>query len=349
MSRQNSMDVASLEVTVNGSQVSVDPIGNGTKPFDDVKVMLVKGIDGTGAESLALEFDPAVLYAVGDLCTKDGYLYECIHAHHGEWDSSDFRLVRLEILLDEKVNKTGDTMSGALRVDDTDYTSPIVTQSFTTYDGKFTMSFSTSGAYSISYKDSESSYSGITDTIGLANRASRYHVMVYNSTGTTLLTEREMSNVSQKAVTFDAGSGSTSVIVKVYKYGYSEINAEHILANVVEDGGGNVLSEKLETSAFKRIRRKVTASNWSASRDANGFYTYTLNAYQNFHNEPTPKVYGSGANDTTLPTDAEAKAYEQIIFPNGYVEHYSVNTFKLYAKEKPTTDFYVVIEGIYWQ
>ena len=49
MSRQNSRDVSSLEVTLNGSQIEIDPIGNGTKPFDDVKVLLVKGQDGVGS------------------------------------------------------------------------------------------------------------------------------------------------------------------------------------------------------------------------------------------------------------------------------------------------------------
>lgn len=46
MSRQNSMDVSSLEVTLNGSQIEINPFGNGTKPFDDVKVLLVRGQDG---------------------------------------------------------------------------------------------------------------------------------------------------------------------------------------------------------------------------------------------------------------------------------------------------------------
>ena len=49
MSRQNSRDVSSLEVTLNGSQIEIDPIGNGTRPFDDVKVLLVKGQDGVGS------------------------------------------------------------------------------------------------------------------------------------------------------------------------------------------------------------------------------------------------------------------------------------------------------------
>lgn len=46
MSRQNSREVSSLEVTRNGSEIEINPFGNGTKPFDDVKVLLLKGADG---------------------------------------------------------------------------------------------------------------------------------------------------------------------------------------------------------------------------------------------------------------------------------------------------------------
>lgn len=46
MSRQNSRDISSLEVTLNGSQIDIEPIGNGTNRIDDVKVLLLKGEKG---------------------------------------------------------------------------------------------------------------------------------------------------------------------------------------------------------------------------------------------------------------------------------------------------------------
>lgn len=46
MSRQNSRDVGGLEVTLNGHQIEIDPIGNGTKTIDDVKVLLLRGPTG---------------------------------------------------------------------------------------------------------------------------------------------------------------------------------------------------------------------------------------------------------------------------------------------------------------
>ena len=46
MSRQDSRQISSLAATINGSQIDIDPIGNGTSPIDDMRVLLVKGADG---------------------------------------------------------------------------------------------------------------------------------------------------------------------------------------------------------------------------------------------------------------------------------------------------------------
>ena len=340
MSRQNSREVSSLEVTLNGSQIEIDPIGNGTKPFDDVKVMLVKGIDGTGAESLAPAFSPSTSYAVGDLCTKDALLYQCTTAHYGAWDASDFEVVDLE---DIAVLKTGSTMSGALRVDDTVYTSEVAVKDFSPYDGKFTLSMSSTGSYTMKYKINASETGTKSGTISQANRSTRYHVMVYESGHfDTPIVEREVSSDSK--VTFDTGYPQMYIIVRIYKNGYSELSAEHLLADVVEDGKGNVLSEKYNTSDMIPIRATVSASNWSET-PTSGYYTYTLTVSKAFAASPTPDIKGTGADDTTPPTEAQAEAYEHIVCPNGYVEHYNTVTFKLYAKKKPTSDFYILITG----
>lgn len=95
MSRQNSREVSSLEVTLNGSQIEIEPIANGTKTIDDVKVMLLKGEKGdTGIVDLSViapEFSASTAYAVGDLVYYDGKLYKCTTAHSaGAWNPSDF-------------------------------------------------------------------------------------------------------------------------------------------------------------------------------------------------------------------------------------------------------------------
>ena len=99
MSRQNSREVSSLEVTLNGSQVNIDPFANGTKPFDDVKVMLLKGEKGDKGEqgdpadlkTLAPDFSESTAYAVGAFVNHDGKLYVCTTAHSaGAWNASHF-------------------------------------------------------------------------------------------------------------------------------------------------------------------------------------------------------------------------------------------------------------------
>ena len=67
--RQDSRNVSSLEVTLNGSQIEIDPIGNGTRPFDDVKVLLVKGQDGVGSPYT----DTPSMDGTGDAGSSDLY------------------------------------------------------------------------------------------------------------------------------------------------------------------------------------------------------------------------------------------------------------------------------------
>ena len=95
MSRQNSRDVGGLEVTLNGHQIEIDPIGNGTKTIDDVKVMLLKGQQGdpglpADMTAIAPAFSSSVSYAVGDLVIYNNKLYKCTTAHSGAWNINDF-------------------------------------------------------------------------------------------------------------------------------------------------------------------------------------------------------------------------------------------------------------------
>ena len=119
MSRQNSREVSSLEVTLNGSQVNIDPFANGTKPFDDVKVMLLKGEKGDRGDSadlktLAPDFSEITAYAVGAFVNHEGKLYVCTTAHSaGAWNPSHFTETDVDSSF---VHKTGDTMTGALTV-----------------------------------------------------------------------------------------------------------------------------------------------------------------------------------------------------------------------------------------
>lgn len=73
MSLQNSRDVSSLQVTMNGSQIEIDPFGNGTNPIDDVKVLLLKGQDGGVIDQQQSDWDQTDTSAVDYIKNKPNY------------------------------------------------------------------------------------------------------------------------------------------------------------------------------------------------------------------------------------------------------------------------------------
>ena len=85
----------------------------------------------------------------------------------------------------------------------------------------------------------------------------------------------------------------------------------------------------------------ITATNWSNSADASGYYTYTVTLSPSLDTTYPPNVYISGADANTFPTDTEKTQY-------GYLEECNLTastTLVLYAKTKPDSTFYVYIEG----
>lgn len=98
--------------------------------------------------------------------------------------------------------------------------------------------------------------------------------------------------------------------------------------------GGSTISKK---------RYTITASSWSNSVDANGYYTYTI-----ILSNPTldtsypPEVNLAGANDSTFYTDTEAIQYSYLAQCNLTAS----TTLVLYAKTKPDTTFYVFVTGL---
>lgn len=70
MSRQNSRDVSSLEVTLNGHQIEIQPIENETNPIRDMKVLLLKGDKGDTPSEMAHSIK--VYDANGNVYTYNG-------------------------------------------------------------------------------------------------------------------------------------------------------------------------------------------------------------------------------------------------------------------------------------
>lgn len=103
--------------------------------------------------------------------------------------------------------------------------------------------------------------------------------------------------------------------------------------NNSRSGSGNTIS---------KTRYTVTYTSWSASANASGYYTYSLTLNPTLNTSYPPNVYISGSGDSTFPTDTQKTQY-------GYLEECNLsasNTLVLYAKTKPTSTFYVYVEGV---
>ena len=100
------------------------------------------------------------------------------------------------------------------------------------------------------------------------------------------------------------------------------------------EGGGNSSS-----SGFKR-RYVVGSTSWSETRDIDGYYTSIITLVnQFFDSSMAVNVYVAGSGDNTFATDTQKTMY-------GYVERVELvsgTSVKLYAKTKPTSNFYIYV------
>ena len=95
-------------------------------------------------------------------------------------------------------------------------------------------------------------------------------------------------------------------------------------------GGGSTMS---------KTRYTISSSYWSASANADGFYTLTSTLNPAIGS--SPDVYVAGSADGTQPTDTEKGQF-------AYVKRCKVNgsTLTLYASSKPSSTFYIWVEGV---
>lgn len=108
----------------------------------------------------------------------------------------------------------------------------------------------------------------------------------------------------------------------------------------------NGYSETESITSF-RFRVQVKTTDWSSTTDASGYYYWSFNIMPDTqlfeHMRPNCKLVGS--DDDTLPTSAEITAYNLVNYANG-VSGGIYTEFTLFAKTKPTTNFYVEFSGI---
>ena len=108
----------------------------------------------------------------------------------------------------------------------------------------------------------------------------------------------------------------------------------------ITDGQGNVLADKSEIS---KVRYTISATNWSATQDASGYYTYSVPLTTALNTTFSPNIYITGASDSVFPTSTEESQFDLL---ENYCNLASSSSLTLYATTKPTSDFYIKVEGV---
>ena len=413
MSRQNSRDVSSLEVTLRGSQIEIEPIGNGTKTIDDVKVMLLKGEKGDQGDSadlktLAPDFSETTAYAVGAFVNHDGKLYVCITPHSaGVWNASHFTETSVD---DSFMAKGRDYVTAGKASSSTVATHATAEGSNTTATADSahaegsgshatgTASHAEGGSTTASERQSHAEgLSSIASGIAshaenegstASNRASHaegYYTTAshtsshsegyYTKTGNAYQHVQGKYNEGKTTTAFEIGKGtSNNARSNALEVDWSG-NVKS--AGTITDGTNNVLSDKLDKTSpavsvghslglfyddiggsyeydgsaslnFKIFSRLafVNASHWSATVDADGYYTCQVGLDIGFNTYIQPIISLCGNTKNTLPTDAQKSAYNLCdIFH--FADGVDIASMVVKAKTKPTESFSVLVTG-FW-
>lgn len=102
-----------------------------------------------------------------------------------------------------------------------------------------------------------------------------------------------------------------------------------------------ITAEDVSKSKMKKTRYTISASNWSNSANADGYYTYTISLNPSLSLNYAPEVYLTGADDNTFYTSTEETQFKLIKHCNLT----AVNSLTLYATDKPDSNFYVFVKG----
>lgn len=116
-------------------------------------------------------------------------------------------------------------------------------------------------------------------------------------------------------------------------------NLEATIVNIAgASGGGGGSSDPYDG---RKTRYTISSSNWSSSPNSDGYYTYSLTLNPVLNTSFAPNVYIAGSGDSVQPTATELAQYSYLKRCN----HTASNTLVLYADTKPTSTFYVYVEG----
>ncbi|MBR5180092.1 MAG: hypothetical protein IKW90_15045 [Lachnospiraceae bacterium] len=95
-------------------------------------------------------------------------------------------------------------------------------------------------------------------------------------------------------------------------------------------------------STMSKTRYTISSSSWSASANVSGYYTYSVTLNPTLSTSFCPNVSLSGSSDSTMLTDTQKSMYDLV----NYYDNTATNTLVLYAKTKPTSTFYIYVEGV---
>lgn len=110
---------------------------------------------------------------------------------------------------------------------------------------------------------------------------------------------------------------------------------------------GNVVSENSISGtggvSISKKRYTITSSSWSAEPDASNYYTYTVTLSDpELDTSSSPNIYIAGASDNAFATATEKQQFALLDECNLA----SSSSLVLYATTKPTSTFYIFVEGV---
>ena len=204
------------------------------------------------------------------------------------------------------------------------------------YSGGYTLTLSYSGAvaryeYGTLY-DGSSRYNSnisagtmllceVTDT-GTGSSADPVHVNIIGKIDPNNSGASTLSDLTDTSIT----SPSNGQVLT-----YDSTNSKWI-NSTPSGGGGDTVSKTRYSVSY--------SSGWSSSANSDGYYTKTISLSPSI--KSSPNIYIAGSSDTNQPTDTYKKMYSLL---ERCALSASGASLTLYATSKPTSTFYIWVEG----
>ena len=307
--------------------------------------------DGTGnplvnQTVVGTPFSTSTAYSIGDVVTYNGNLYRFTSAHSaGAWNSSHVTQINIGDQIEnfKEVIVTVPTSAWSSSQTSGYYTATITTPEFST---AVSPSVSCAGASMTATPTAEqmAAYRNIQNPNGYIEQVSSTSIKLYAKTKPTAAFYIKLSGYGI-GVQLDSCQSATvanqvqsNLDLRLFRF------SESSASGVAYSYNGSSIKKLY----FVKTKVNIYSGSWSSSANSDGYYTYNI-SNPTFRLETTyqPNIYCVGQSASIRPTAAQIAAYRNICEPNGYVDCTSAS-MTLYAKTKPTTTFYIVVEGMYF-